>query len=657
MDLLIQPWQKLYEAAVFAVEHEHWLAAEPLLKQVLEQVPSHAAAHHLLGKVLRANDQLEDALAAQQRSCELDPSLGWNWFAAGELLLELNCWGQSVQAFEHALAAMPSEGWIRNQLASARWLQQSRGEHLADGIGPYTYRYWIKHHEPRLPPASVCMNEQFWSLAPYGEGQISLRALHSDASFQPTPAPLGKSPWPANGWLVLLAEGASLRPGALQAVENWLAGQLPLQGDVQPISHHSDLSQTPVQQPDLIYADEDRLDFKGRRIDPWFKPGWVEESFWSSPWLSGFSLWRMSWLRDKELPLPPSDSQGIWNWMLVALEQQPKIRHIPLILVHAGPSKELSPAPLKRYLERRGERIKSVQLHTQLSGCFQLQWQLPKSYSCSVIIPTRNGAGLLDKCLTSLWSSTAQSRQSGLELEIIVVDNGSDEAAIFALFKQWRERIQVLRCNEPFNWSRLNNLAAAQAKGALLLFLNNDVEAINSGWIEAMAAQAFRPSVGAVGALLLYPDGTIQHGGVVVGMNNSADHAYRNLNPKHNVHRGRSRLLTGWGAVTGACLMIRKELLERLGGLDEGLPVEFNDVDLCVRLSQLGYSCIIPDNVVLTHHESQSRGSHESATAQLALDRYRGRWNRCCNFLQPWWPPQSERCCSDGRPLGLKWIT
>jgi GT2 family glycosyltransferase len=160
-----------------------------------------------------------------------------------------------------------------------------------------------------------------------------------------------------------------------------------------------------------------------------------------------------------------------------------------------------------------------------------------------------------------------------------------------------------------------------------------------------------------VGALLLYPNGTIQHGGVVLGMHSGADHAYRDLQPNHGVHRGRSQLLTVWGAVTGACLMLRRELLERIGGLDEGLPVEFNDVDLCVRLGQLGYRHVIPPEAVLVHHESQSRNAKESRTALKALQRVQQRWGLRFGQIGPWWPDQVERNCSDGRPIGIKEIS
>lgn len=214
----------------------------------------------------------------------------------------------------------------------------------------------------------------------------------------------------------------------------------------------------------------------------------------------------------------------------------------------------------------------------------------------------------------------------------------------------------MLRSDEPFNWSRLNNQAAAIARGDLLLLLNNDIEALEPGWLEVMAAQALRPVVGAVGALLLYPDGSIQHGGVVVGMHSGADHAYRGLQPDHRVHRGRSQLLTGWGAVTGACMLLRRELLERIGGLDEGLPVEFNDVDLCLRLGQLGYRHLIPPEAVLVHHESQSRDAKASRTAFAALRLVQERWGLRFAQARPWWPAVSARNCSDGRPETLEGV-
>lgn len=652
LELEQQPWPRLYQAAELAMEQQRWQAAETLLQHCLDQNPQHAAAHHLLGKVRLQQQRLEDALQAQQRSCQLDPSLGWNWFAAGELLMTLKRFAEAAEAFEQALHALPAEGWIRDQLVSARLVERTGGEQPSEGLGPKTYQLWIEDHEPRLPSGKIPPANPFWLLEPRVDGSQRWRALHASADLQPAKAPLGNSPWPMDGWLVLMGEGAQLRVGALQALERWLAGELKEQWAAQVVNQLSPHTVSHLNQPDLIYADEDRLDAQGQRIDPWFKPGWVEESFWSSPWLGTLSLWRMSWLRERQLPLPPADVSGRWAWLLAALEQRPKISHLPLVLAHAGPAQQLDPEPLRQHLERQGENIQAVQLHETLPGCFHLQWKLPARWSCSVIIPTRDRADLLASCLDSLWRTTSTARSGGLDLEILVVDNGSIKTETAALLQQWQGRIRVLRCDEPFNWSRLNNLAAAQAKGDLLLLMNNDIEAIQSGWIEAMAAQALRPAVGAVGALLLYPDGSIQHGGILVGINQRTEHAYRGLSPNHGLHRGRSQLHTEWGAITGACLMLRQELLERLGGLDESLPIEFNDIDLCLRLAQLGYRCVIPQDAVLNHHERQSRNSNEHPGDDCALRRVQKRWYLSFDQLKPWWPIQGGSNPNSSLPVG-----
>ena len=653
MDLEQQPWPKLYQAAVLAVDQDRWSAAELLLNQCLRQNSMHASAHHLLGKVLFRQKRLEEALEAQLRSCELDPALGWNWYAAGEILIKLLRFDEAAIALEQALQTLPAEGWIRDQLITVRFASLTNGEIFRDGIGPRSYQIWIDDHEPHLPSWRIAPAIPFWLLEPQVDGSLCWHLLSGSINSHPEKSHLGDLPWPTDGWLVLLGEGAQLRKGAIQAVESWLACGLKEQQSLHLLSQSTPFSTLQWRQPDLIYTDEDILDDQGMRINPWLKSDWLEESFWSSPWLSSLSIWRMSWLRDQQLPLPPADLEGRWRWLLLALERKPQIAHVPLILVHSSSNHQLSPGPLKRYLESQGESIESVRPHRTLHSCFELKWYLPGHWSCSIIIPTRDRADLLEKCLHSLWWSTADARSAGLELEILIVDNQSIEPATFDLFREWETRIKVLRCDEPFNWSRLNNLAAVHAKGQLLLFLNNDIQAIKPDWIEAMAAQALRPLVGAVGAVLLYPNGSIQHAGVVVGMHGGADHAYRHSRPGNYVHRGRSSLLTRWGAVTGACLMVRKDLFERIGGFDQGLPVEFNDVDICIRMTQLGYRCVIPPEAVLVHHESQSRDAHDSQTARQALIRLQQRWPLQLESVQPWWPRQCEANRSDGRLLGF----
>ena len=632
--------ERLYSAGLRAWEQGHGIAAEPLLQRAVALAPEHGSALHLLGKLRQQQGNHAEALQLQKRSCRVDPALGWNWFSAGELLARQQRWDEAKTCFEQALDRLPAEDWISEQWQQVQMRLLLEGEVLRDGLGSQAYRYWIDHCEQRLPPSPLPLVTPFWLWR-----ENHWLALHGSAPLQPQPAPLGASPWPEDGWLVLLAPGVQLRDGVLPALERWLQGQQP--------------------GPDLVYGDEDRLDPQGERCDPWFKPCWLEESFWASPWLESCSVWRCSWLRHQQLPLPPGDGLGHWRWLLEALNRQPQVQVWSQFLSHSPPQ----PPPdlrlqgqkaqlLRDQLKLRGEAIEAVTPHADLPGCFALQWALPQHWSCSVIIPTRDRADLLAPCLQSLWRTTAAARLQGLALELIVVDNGSVEPATTALLQGWAQRLGkafvVCRDEGPFNWSRLNNQAAARARGDVLLFLNNDVEALQPGWLEAMAAQALRPAVGAVGALLLYPDRTLQHGGLVVGLDGHAEHAYRQLPLNHRVHRGRSQLLSRWDAVTGACLMLRKELLQILGGFDEGLPVEGNDVDLCLRLEQLGYRQVIPPEAVLLHHESQSRDVRESRTEARAVLRLQRRWGVRLQRPGPCWPMQADGIHPDGRPRGLE---
>ena len=626
--------------------------AEALLRALLAEEPGHGAAHHLLGQLLAERGALEAALEHQQRSAQLHPQLGWNWFAAAELLEDQGRWAEAARCLRRAALALPVEGWIDEQARRLALRQQLDGEDLRRGLGPRAYGYWQQHLEPRLPGPATAL-QQRWLVLPSGRAS---------------------PPWPLEGWLLLLGEGMRLRPGALQAIEAWLAAG--------PAD----------QDPQLVYADEDCLDVAGRRADPWFKPGWCPESFWSTPWLEGCSAWRISWLRGQGVPPPPAAALGRFRWILEALALQPTIAHVPLVLAHsvarhaaqraapsAAPEQEVVPPMargeagglaaeraevLRDQLARQGEAIEGVEpLALSFAGGmpqsgFRLQWALPARRRCELIIPTRDRADLLAACLASVWRTATPEvgAEADLELAITVVDNGSREAATERLLAQWGQRLgerwRVLNDAEPFNWSRLNNRAALASRAELLLFLNNDIEARQSGWLAAMARQALRPAIGCVGAVLTYPDGSLQHAGVVVGMHGGADHAYRQLSLDHGMHRGRSRFLSNWGAVTGACLMVRSELFQALGGFDEGLPVEFNDIEFCLRLGALGYRHVVVPEAVLLHRESQSRPAEASATAAPALEWLRRRWRSRLADTGPWWPQACSPHHGDGRPLG-----
>lgn len=257
-----------------------------------------------------------------------------------------------------------------------------------------------------------------------------------------------------------------------------------------------------------------------------------------------------------------------------------------------------------------------------------------------VIVPTKNCGDLLASCLESLGATTQAS------LDITIIDHDSDEPATLALLDRLRTETTVRRYSGAFNYSRMNNEAvwAEPASGEFLLFLNNDVEAIDAGWLERMRAFAAQPDVGAVGATLLYPDGRIQHAGVVVGLGGYAEHAHKfepfqrqgARNPGYNCSLVSVR---DWSAVTGACLMMRREVFDAVGGFDEKLPVGFNDTDLCLRIRALGLSVLNDGYSVLRHYESATRRPAGEVQHPGDAARFAKRWAPLLSSGDPYYNP------------------
>jgi len=569
-----------------------------------------------------------------------DPQVAYE---QARVLLDQKRWADALPWLEQVINAYPDVPELR--LAAAQCRERvAFGEPLLreGGLNQARYRYWIQHHEPAMPAASLPLIQNWWELQSDPQGDPQWMPLHGGC-VQPA------DQWPAMGWLVLRHPGCALRAGALQHLEDVL---------------HSEVTSAAVD-PHWISADEDCINAQGERCDPWFKPGFTPESFWSRPWLEGFSVWRISWLRTQGMPVPPLDLSQRWEWVLDALSRNPRPWHCPQVLAHWQHGEPKISEAQQRWralalgaaLQRQGEAVMAVEPHASQSGGFQLQWALPAGQRCCVVIPTRDRADLLEACLESVWRSRGLG-ENALELELLVVDNGSQEEVTEALLRRWQLRLpaqfRVLRDERRFNWSQLNNTAAAHSRSELLLFLNNDIEALEPGWLEAMAAQALRPAIGCVGAVLLYPNRTIQHAGVILGYHGGADHAYTALPYPDPVHRGRPQLLTNWGAVTGACLMVRRNLFEQVGGFDEGLPVEFNDVEFCIRSGQLGYRHVVVPEAVLLHHESQTRDARRSSTHDAALKRMQQLWNVHLESTEPWWPAACSPTWWDGRPRGLE---
>jgi GT2 family glycosyltransferase len=380
------------------------------------------------------------------------------------------------------------------------------------------------------------------------------------------------------GWVMLSPDDVLIRPGAVALA------RAALEADPQL---------------DLIYGDEDVLPPGGARRDPWFKPDWTPEPAFGGQDMvgGGFAMARASALAAAG-PLAPGREA-----LDLALRLPPtRIGHIPRILAHrAGPASTQGLAPL-------AARHAGAPAVASPYGGFRIDWPQPQpSPLVSVIVPTRDRADLLARCAKGVLEQTDYS-----PLELLIVDNGSVEAATLALFERLKtdRRVRVIPAPGPFNYSALNNAAAAQARGEILLLLNNDIEVTGGGWLGELVAQVSRPGVGAVGARLLFADGRLQHAGIVAGAGGIASYYHPYAARSARGYRDALVMVREVSAVTGACLAIRREAFEAVGGLEaERLAVAFNDVDLCLRLREAGWRILWTPFAELIHHESATRGS------------------------------------------------
>jgi GT2 family glycosyltransferase len=248
----------------------------------------------------------------------------------------------------------------------------------------------------------------------------------------------------------------------------------------------------------------------------------------------------------------------------------------------------------------------------------------------SVIIPFRDEPSLLALCASSIRQDPGYER-----MELLLVDNGSELPETKALLERLGNEadVRIIDAPGPFNWAAINNAAAREAAGDVLLFLNNDIEARRGGWLHAMLGHALRPDVGAVGARLLYPDGTIQHAGVVLGLGGIAGHVLRGLPGERPGYNSMAIVTRESSVLTGACLMVRKEVFFEVDGFDEELAVAFNDVDFSLKLREHGYRLVYAPLAELVHYESKSRGHTDD---KFESERILSRWGDALRAGDPY---------------------
>jgi glycosyltransferase involved in cell wall biosynthesis len=389
--------------------------------------------------------------------------------------------------------------------------------------------------------------------------------------------------------------------------------------------------------PDLkfIYTDEDKIDGEDRRFDPYFKPDWNPDLLHGQNYTSHLSVFERSLVT--QLGGMRNGFEGSQDWDLtlrvVDAIQEEQIHHIPHVLYHwrAIPGSTALQVSEKSYpvdaakralLEHFTRRQVAMDLAPVPGDHWRVRYPVPSPAPlAALIVPTRNAEKLVRQAITSILEKTTYPNY-----EILLVDNGSDDPSALAYFSSLAQthgaKVRVLRYDGIFNYSAINNFAVSATRADVIGLVNNDIEVISPEWLTEMVSHALRPGVGAVGAMLYYPNDTVQHAGVILGLGGVAGHAFKEFPRNDQGQKNRLRLVQNYSAVTGACLVIRRDRFESVQGLDErNLAVAFNDVDLCCKLLKAGLRNVWTPHAELYHHESATRGIEDTPEKKARFQR------------------------------------
>lgn len=517
-----------------------------------------------------------------------------------------------------------------------------------------TYSSWCKHVEqPRLAQIDVDGSLRYWAKRPlisvvmptWNTPVELLRAAVESVCNQSYPC-----------WELCIADDASTRKETLALLREIESRDARIKvayrsenghisaasnsalalatGDYVAFLDHDDtlaehalyfVAQAVIEHPDatIIYSDEDKIDGTGHRFDPHFKPEWNPDLLHSINYISHLGVYRRTLINGiggfRTGVEGSQDYDLLLRCLLHSTDRQ--IIHIPWVLYHwrvVEGSTALAPGE-KSYTTEAGMKALSDYFAAQgqeglrveagkVANTYHVRYPIRSPEPLvSILIPTRDCVDLLKICVDGLLNRTEYRN-----IEVLILDNQSQEVETTAYFKEVEEqdeRVRVLAYDHPFNYSAINNYGVAQAKGEIIALMNNDTEVINPEWLSEMVAHVLRPEIGCVGAKLYYDDDTIQHAGVVLGMGGVAGHVHKDFPRSSPGYFSRLICVQNLSAVTGACLLVRREIYEQVGGLNErDLPVAFNDVDFCLRVSELGLRNLWTPYAELYHHESKSRG-------------------------------------------------
>ena len=403
--------------------------------------------------------------------------------------------------------------------------------------------------------------------------------------------------------------------------------------------------------PQVLYSDEDKVTMDlSEHFQPHMKPDYNKDLLRSNNYITHF------FVADRTLVEEVGGEDGEYNGaqdydlILKCTERAKGIAHIPRILYHwrvhkastaDNPASKMyafdaGKRAIEDHLKRCGE-IGKVS-HEKDLGFFRVKYQVQGSPLISIIIPNKDQVESLDKCLESIEKSSYKN------YEIIIVENNSTEDETFAYYKKIEsDKIRIVYWSDEFNYSAINNFGVKHARGDYLLLLNNDVEVITTDWLEELTANCQRKDVGIVGARLYYPDDTIQHAGIVIGIGGVAGALFVGMPRMFTGYLHKAAIQQDLSAVTAACMMVKRSVYEELNGLEEELKVAFNDVDFCLRAREKGYLVVYDPNVELYHFESKSRGTEDSKEKirrfQNEIEYMRSHWLELLKKGDPMYNP------------------
>jgi GT2 family glycosyltransferase/SAM-dependent methyltransferase len=397
------------------------------------------------------------------------------------------------------------------------------------------------------------------------------------------------------------------------------------------------LQQSP--RPDLIYSDEDHMDEAGRRFDPFFKPDWSPDLILAENYVCHFMVFERSLAEAAGGFRTEMDLSQDHDLLLRMSRRAQRIYHIPRVLYHWRTNLDSMQRASSREAEAFASSRRAVEAYLMETGTaarveegvhpgrWRVRYAVPENSHISIIIPSGGNIDVLRRNLNALFDRTAYT-----DYEVVIVDNSKGDVItsyIWGLQKKGCP-IRVLDMRgQPFNFSRLNNVAVNESRGPLLLFLNDDTEAITPDWLTALVEQAVRQEVGAVGAKLLYPDGRIQHAGVTMGLAGQCGHSFKGLRGDQRHYFDFPDVIRNVSAVTGACLMTRIDVFRKVGGFDETLfPVAYNDIDLCLKIGAAGYRVIYTPHALLYHYEAFSKSRQDLDPQPAETLGLTSRWGR-----------------------------